>query len=265
MAAETEKGAVVCTVHKQVEEVLMDTKVSDNGWIDIHAHILPGVDDGAHDWDEAAALLKLAYGQGIRHIIATPHFTGNQDLGLLMELCTCLDNQAKAIADGFGVSLGQEIMYFENLVDYLNQGKALTLAGSRYVLVEFGPSDSLGRIKRAVRQLVQASYFPVIAHVERYKWLFEQERPEELVEYGAYLQMNARSLNGGWMDKKARWCRKNLKKGTIHFIATDMHDPSDRTPDIQTAVSWMEHNMGVRTSVTITRTNPGYILQDRML
>ena len=249
MAAETEKGAVVCTVHKQVEEVLMNTKVSDNGWIDIHAHILPGVDDGAHDWDEAAALLKLAYGQGIRHIIATPHFTGNQDPGLLKELCTCLDNQAKAIADGFGVSLGQEIMYFENLVDYLNQGKALTLAGSRYVLVEFGPSDSLGRIKRAVRQLVQASYFPVIAHVERYKCLLEQERPEELVEYGAYLQINARSL----------------KKGTIHFIATDMHDPSVRTPDIQTAVSWMEHNMGVRTSVTITRTNPGYILQDRML
>ena len=56
MAAETEKGAVVCTVHKQVEEVLMDTKVSDNGWIDIHAHILPGVDDGAHYWDEAVAL-----------------------------------------------------------------------------------------------------------------------------------------------------------------------------------------------------------------
>ena len=118
-----------------------------NGWIDIHAHILPGVDDGAHDWDEAAGSLKLAYGQGIRHIIATPHFTGNQDPGLLQELCTCLDYQAKAIADGFGVSLGQEIMYFENLVEYLNQGKALTLAGSRYVLVEFGPSGQLWQDK----------------------------------------------------------------------------------------------------------------------
>ena len=55
------------------------------------------------------------------------------------------------------------------------------------------------------------------------------------------------------------------KKGTIHFIATDMHNSSDRSPDIQTAVSWMEHNMGVRTAVRMTRTNPGYILQDRML
>ena len=54
----------------------------------------------------------------------------------------------EAISDGFSVSLGQEIRYFENLIEYLNQGKALTLAGSRYVLVEFGPSDSLGRMKR---------------------------------------------------------------------------------------------------------------------
>ena len=259
------KRTAVCALYKRMEEVLMNTGISNKGWIDIHAHILPGVDDGAHDWDEAMALLRLAYGQGIRHIIATPHFTWNQDTGMLQELCTFLDYHAKAISDGFSVSLGQEIRYFENLIEYLNQGKALTLAGSRYVLVEFGPSDSLGRMKRAVRQLIQASYFPVIAHVERYRCLLEQERPEELVEYGAYLQINSRSLNGGWMDKRARWCRKNLKKGTIHFIATDMHSSSDRSPDIQTAVSWMEHNMGVRTAVRMTRTNPGYILQDRML
>ena len=104
----------------------MNTKFPSKGWIDIHAHILPGVDDGAHDWDEAITLLKLAYGQGIRHIIATPHFTCNQDTGLLQESCTCLDYHAKAIADGFGVSLGQEIKYFENLIEYLNQGRALT-------------------------------------------------------------------------------------------------------------------------------------------
>lgn len=239
--------------------------ICDNGWIDIHAHILPGVDDGAYDWNEATALLKLSYGQGIRHIIATPHFTYGQDVGMLKELSICLKQKAKVIADDFDVSLGQEIMYFEDLMEYLNQGKALTLSGSRYVLVEFKPSDSLGRIKRAVRQLIQAGYFPVIAHVERYGCLLEQEGAEELVEYGAYLQINARSLNGGWMDKKARWCKKNLKKGMIQFIATDMHNILDRSPDIKTAVSWMEGNMGKSTFAQITGINPEFILRDRML
>lgn len=70
-------------------------------------------------------------------------------------------------------------------------------------------------------------------------------------------------MGDGWI--KGPLVQKKLKKGTIHFIATDMHNSSDRSPDIQTAVSWVEHNMGVRTSDRITRTNPGFILQDRML
>ena len=106
------------------------------GWIDIHAHVLPGVDDGARDWEESRALLKLAYDQGIRHIIATPHYTYKQDVEKLQDLGSRLDLEAKSIAQDYGVSLGQEIMYFESLTAYLDQNKALTLAGSRYVLVD---------------------------------------------------------------------------------------------------------------------------------
>lgn len=243
----------------------MRTLISDKGWIDIHAHLLPGVDDGARDWEESISLLKMAYDQGIRHIVATPHFTYGQNVGVLQQLSIHLDVEAKAISEDYDVSLGQEIMYFENLIDYLDQGKALTLAGSRYVLIEFEPSDSLGKIQRAVRQLIQASYFPVIAHVERYKSLSCQEDLEKLVEYGAYLQVNSRSLKGGWSDQRARWCKKNLKKGIIQFIATDMHDTWNRPPDIKTAASWLERHMGVSTAIQITRVNPEFILLDRML
>ena len=141
---------------------------SDKGWVDIHTHILPGVDDGAGDWEETITLLKMAYEQGTRHLIATPHFSRRQEVGRLKELCRRLEREAGSISSDYHVSLGQEIMYFESILEYLGEGKALTLAGSRYVLVEFAPGDSFGRISRAVRQLVQASYFPVIAHVERY-------------------------------------------------------------------------------------------------
>ena len=72
----------------------MDTMALDKGWIDIHAHILPGVDDGAGSWDEAVVLLNMAYKQGVRHIIATPHYRHWQDMDLLKHICMHLDKRA---------------------------------------------------------------------------------------------------------------------------------------------------------------------------
>ena len=156
-------------------------------------------------------------------------------------------------------------MYFESILEYLGEGKALTLAGSRYVLVEFAPGDSFGRISRAVRQLVQASYFPVIAHVERYPCLARDELLKELIDYGAYLQVNFKSLTGVWMDKRLRWCRRNLKKGYIHFLATDMHNIAVRPPGMQEGILWLKRNAGEEKAIRILRENPEFILADRML
>lgn len=235
------------------------------GWIDIHAHILPGIDDGAKDWNESVRLLKMAYRQGVRHIIATPHFSLSQDLALLRDIYERLDQKAWAISENYHISLGQEIMYSENLLEYLETEKALTLAGSRYVLIEFGLNDSMNKMERAVRQIVQASYFPIIAHVERYKCLEREGSAEELTKYGAYLQINAGSLNHGWMDKRTRWCKKNLKKGTIHFLASDMHNTVSRPPEIRAAIACMEQWAGEELAIQIARENPGFILADKML
>ena len=238
---------------------------SDKGWVDIHTHILPGVDDGAGDWEETITLLKMAYEQGTRHLIATPHFSRRQEVGRLKELCRRLEREAGSISSDYHVSLGQEIMYFESILEYLGEGKALTLAGSRYVLVEFAPGDSFGRISRAVRQLVQASYFPVIAHVERYPCLARDELLKELIDYGAYLQVNFKSLTGVWMDKRLRWCSRNLKKGYIHVLATDMHNIAVRPPGMQEGILWLKRNAGEEKAIRILRENPEFILADRML
>ena len=243
----------------------MDTMALDKGWIDIHAHILPGVDDGAGSWDEAVVLLNMAYKQGVRHIIATPHYRHWQDMDLLKHICMHLDKRAGAISKDYHVSLGQEIMYFENLPEYLDKGKALTMAGGRYVLVEFEPMDSFGRIERAVRQLVQASYFPVVAHAERYKCLAKEGLAEELVDCGAYLQMNSRSLKGRYRDERVRWCKRKLRNGVIHFLTTDMHNVRVRPPDIEDTILWIERHIGRETAARIALENPEYILSDRML
>ena len=162
---------------------------------------LPGVDDGAHDWDEAMALLKTGIWAGNpAHHSHTAFYrrSGNRDAIKSYVHASGLQKGRRHIKRLSSVSLGQEVRYFENLIGVSESGeRPLRWLSSRYVLVEFGPSDSLGRMKRAVRQLIQASYFPVIAHVERYKCLLEKEGGQKsVVDYGAYLQINSRSLKG---------------------------------------------------------------------
>ena len=100
------------------------------GWIDIHAHILPQVDDGAADWEDSAGLLEAAARQGFGHIIATPHFNRKSGLDLILEKYEKLELLEKERnPEPVGISLGQEILYFEDITEYLDQGKALTLAG----------------------------------------------------------------------------------------------------------------------------------------
>ena len=240
------------------------------GWVDIHAHILPGVDDGASDWEETGEMLHMAHEQGITHIIATPHYIPGQDTKKLGEMAEKLQEAACSVSEDMRVGLGQEVQYFEELPSFLEQGKVLTLAGSRYVLVEFLPGDGYMRLFRAVRRLVQSSYLPIIAHAERYDCLKEKGRTKELARCGAYLQMNAGSLAGGIFDRQAAWCRKEILRGNIHFIATDMHGVVIRPPELEEAVRWMTRQGGSRQDAVgmaerLLRQNQEHILRDAVL
>lgn len=242
----------------------------EKGWIDIHAHILPGMDDGASNWDETVKMIDMARRQGTGHIIATPHYRCGQDLDKLKERMKQLKDRAYSVSDRMTVSLGQEILYFEELPLFLEQKKALTLSGSRYVLVEFLPMDTYSRVFRAVRCLVQASYLPVIAHAERYPCLRKKGRTEELADGGAYLQVNAGSLDGGMFHRDAVWCRKEILKGGIHFLATDMHGILRRPPDMEGAASWLGkkdrgRQDGDGLAQRLLRLNQEHILNDTVL
>lgn len=110
------------------------------GVIDVHAHILPGIDDGSRDWDESRRLLEESYRQGIRYIIATPHYSRRGLPSDIYDLSEKLKEEARKIAPDFQIGLGQETYYHEGLIENLKNGRALTLDGSQYVLVEFEPT-----------------------------------------------------------------------------------------------------------------------------
>lgn len=215
--------------------------------IDIHAHILPGVDDGASKMKESIRMLSMASDQGITDVFATSHYSKsykNTDPEKFRELCKKVEkrvNRRKGADKKKKIRIwtGQEIFYSEEVPALLNEGRLMTLADSDYVLIEFYPAVAFSEISRAVRELTMEGFDPVIAHAERYECLRTGDRVADLIEQGAYIQLNYRSIGGKWYSATTRWCRKMLKNQYVHVLGTDMHNTKSRPPETEEAVKWM--------------------------
>ena len=233
--------------------------------IDMHCHILPGLDDGATSLSSSIQMIKIAKRQNIKALIATPHYSNqfqNDDPEKIKSLCNTLEQKAQEVVDPrFRIFPGQEIFNSEDIVEKLKSGKALTMAGSDYVLVEFLPSAPYSGIFRAIQSLILNQYMPILAHVERYGVLREKGRIEELRDMGAYMQVNYRSVGGKWYEEKTRWCRKMLKEGNIHFLGTDMHNTQNRSPDTLEADLWMDKHLEASYIKELSYENPRKIIK----
>ena len=236
--------------------------------IDTHSHILPGIDDGAGSWKEALCMLKTAQAQGIRRVIATPHWGGPfgyTDPVQIRELCFTLQEKARRHNISVKIYQAQEVMYTEEAADRIANGEILTLADSRYVLAEFYQGIGYSGIFRAVQRFTQSGYSPIIAHAERYEALKDIGRLEELRKQGAYIQLNFRAIGGKWHDFTTRWCRKALKEGFVHFVGTDMHNMRTRKPETESAVVWMEKHLEPDYVKKLFLKNPEKILRNERL
>lgn len=217
-------------------------------FVDIHSHILPGIDDGAQTVEEANKMLEIAYQEGIRTIIATPHYAvdaTNWSKEQTEEVFQKMKKQIKEKYPDLTIALGNEIFYSDGVVEALKKGQLYTMAESKYVLVEFLPRVTYKAIYQAIRELVMARFRPIIAHVERYECLIKnRDGLDELIELGAYLQMNSKSLLGGIFDERTRWCKTLVKEGYITFIGTDTHNTETRKPLMEQAAKWVEKKCG---------------------
>lgn len=234
------------------------------GVIDVHAHILPGIDDGSRDWDESRRLLEESYRQGIRYIIATPHYSRRGLPSDIYDLSEKLKEEARKIAPDFQIGLGQETYYHEGLIENLKNGRALTLDGSQYVLVEFEPQVPYMKMYQAVRKLTMARYIPIIAHVERYACLREDSNMSELVQCDCRLQMNFSSLKrNSILDKEVRWCRKQVMRDRVYCLGTDMHRMDYRKPDIEESFQWLVKHLDGLKLHGLLRGNAKKVIQKR--
>lgn len=232
--------------------------------IDVHCHLLPRIDDGARSVEESIRILKEARRQGVVHMIVTPHYR-HEIFEPPMEKVLSVYREMREIAFDMGIrlSLGCEYFRSEDMISDFDKGKRPTMAGGRYVLVEFMPYDSFSVIRNAVYELTTHGYKPIIAHAERYLCCQELGKILELREMNAYIQLNAGSVigNHGWRMK--RFCLMLMKNGVVDFIASDTHNMSSRKMNMKECALYVSKKMGTKYANRIFIDNPLKILESR--
>jgi len=200
--------------------------------IDIHSHILHGIDDGASSIEEAMRMAQQAEKTGTTTIIATPHHANGVYINPASSIveCTALLNQ-QLVANGIAVTVlpGQEIRVTNELLDQYLQGELLTLANSSYILLEMPSSRIPVSMEEYIHELSIRGLKPIIAHPERNKEVAEHpEKLERLLAFGAYAQVTSHSLLGAFGTKIARQAWSLCEKGLIHLVANDAHNCEQR-------------------------------------
>ena len=238
-------------------------------YIDIHSHILPGVDDGAVDMDMSMAMVDMAYNQGVRLMIATPHYyPGHMRYPKehLEEVYKKTISVIKEKYSDFTLLPGNEIYYSDEVVEKLRNKRIFTLADTRYVLLEFSTMAEYDYIAKAVRTVLEAGYYPILAHIERYACLWKNEKKvKELIRMGAYMQINAENFQGGIFSAERRYCTKLVQAGLIHFLGSDCHNISSRSPNYKQAADYLEGKLEPELFNDIFVKNPEKLLDNKYI
>ena len=146
----------------------------------------------------------------------------------------------------------------------MENGHAVTLAGSRYVLVEFNPSDYYDHIRNGLYTLLMNGYYPILAHAERYREIrAKKSGMSDLREMGCYIQVNAGSVMGKFGFDTRQYSRKLLKQELVHFIATDAHDVGKRAPHLSACADYMIKKYGEDYAAQLLYDNPSSVIQDK--
>ncbi len=200
--------------------------------IDIHSHILNGLDDGAKSLEESKAILQKMSKIGVTHIVLTPHFIkGSQFVFDNLEKQDGLEKLKKILKEEqipIYLYLGNEIFIDREILSLLKKNALTTLNGSHYLLVEFPVSRPTNDLMDILFFLRSKGFVPIIAHPERY--LYFQKHPEKIKEYlkmGCLFQGNLANILGKYGVHAKKLFLYMLKNNQYQFLATDVHHEND--------------------------------------
>jgi protein-tyrosine phosphatase len=235
--------------------------------IDIHTHVLPGIDDGAEDLDEALAMCRLAAEGGCEAVIATPHQRTpaweNTDPAALEALRRLVAGETGGHP---AVHAGGEIRIDSTLLDELErhpESGLQPLAGSRYLLLEFSRREPLVDPAALTHELIVGGWRPIYAHPEMISFLAaDLGLVERLAELGAMFQITAMSVTGDAGTRAQAVCDHMIERGLVHFVASDAHGRDRRPPDLHRARRRIAERWGEDLAERLTEGNPRRVLAD---
>lgn len=240
-----------------------------NGFADIHTHLLPGADDGARDMREALMLLHMAWKNGTRTMILTPHYRGSYKKNTpewLRESFSLLCRMAEQELPGMKLYLGNEIYYEMDAPEQLMQGRILTLNGSRYALLEFRSGSLRSQIITGVSETVRHGFTPIIAHAERYD-IFRADAAltDDVLNMGALIQLNADSIMGDHGLSVKWFCRRLLREQKVHFVASDAHDAGRRPPLLRECFLKVHKKYGPEYAARVFYDNAQAVIENQII
>ena len=234
--------------------------------IDIHAHILPGLDDGAQTLEEAVRLANAACEDGIVAVVATPHADGTfgRRLGYTEQRLTELRQAFLASGLKLEVMPGCEALLTPEIAARAAAGQYLTLNGSRYLLVEWPIYQLPTYVHQALFELRLKGFVPVLAHAERYQAVqTDVNMLVTLVERGALVQVTSGSLLGEFGPEAQRTAEIMLEHGLAHALASDVHSAIHRPPLLSAGATRATRLIGSDAARALVVDTPRAIVEDQ--
>ncbi len=238
-----------------------------NRFTDIHCHLLPGVDDGAQTMAQALEMADIAYQDGTRTMILTPHRRGTRKSATPQKFRQAFAEFSEQVSRRFPdltLHLGCEAYYESELPEALSTGQALTLCNSHYCLLEFNPGVLKSRLLTGISEIRRWGYTPILAHAERYQAFYENKGlVDEVLDMGALIQLNASSILGKQGLRTKWFCARLLKNGQAHFVGTDAHDTRSRSPLLQQCYHFVCKKYGTEYAAELFCENAQAVIENK--
>lgn len=236
--------------------------------IDIHLHILPGVDDGSPNLESSLEMARLAVESGVHRVIATPHcnlpeMSGLNTAGVQMQVAK-LRSALEQTGIPLGVYEGMEIFGTPQTAQRLRHGELCTLAGSQYPLIEFPFTGYAQEATEILNSVLELGFRPIVAHPERYRYVQSDPRLLNLwVEMGCLLQINRGSLFGRFGRHAEALAHGLLERNFASFVASDAHSPTARTPWLRDVAEFLLREYPKKVAWALLENNPRRVLENQ--
>ena len=237
--------------------------------IDLHSHILPGIDDGARTIEDSIAMARMAVEDGTKVLACTPHLAPPLYVNsgpAIRQAVNALQAELNSNAIPLKLIAGADIHIASDLQDSLKNGHALTLADTRYFLLE-PPHDVLPpQLVAFARRLQNAGYRPILTHPERLRWIEgNYEVITELSDAGVVIQLTGASITGLFGRQVKYWSERMLNEGIVDILASDAHDTKYRTTGLTEARNAVAGILGPEEARMMVLDRPYHILKNEEL